>query len=81
MRVSASPLSYEKTREAAVEYKPWTWKMPEKSEALQRNITRQDAYERISGYPMGAMNDYPPAQCLINESHLGYAAFGLERME
>ena len=22
------------------------------------------------------MNDYPPSTCLINESHLGYAAFG-----
>jgi len=22
------------------------------------------------------MNDYPPAQCLITESHLGYAAYG-----
>ena len=22
------------------------------------------------------MNDYPGVQCLINESHLGYAAFG-----
>jgi CO/xanthine dehydrogenase Mo-binding subunit len=22
------------------------------------------------------MNDYPPSTCLLNESHLGYAAFG-----
>lgn len=27
-------------------------------------------------YHIGTMNDYPPAKCLINESHLGYAAFG-----
>jgi len=25
---------------------------------------------------MGTMNDYPAARCLINESHLGYAAYG-----
>jgi CO/xanthine dehydrogenase Mo-binding subunit len=25
---------------------------------------------------MGTMNDYPTVQCLINESHLGYAAYG-----
>jgi xanthine dehydrogenase molybdenum-binding subunit len=28
------------------------------------------------GYHIGTMNDYPVTQCLINESHLGYAAFG-----
>ncbi len=28
------------------------------------------------GYPIGTMNDYPPVQCRINESRLGYAAFG-----
>ena len=27
-------------------------------------------------YHIGTMNDYPPVKCLINESHLGYAAFG-----
>ena len=27
-------------------------------------------------YHIGTMNDYPPPTCLINESHLGYAAFG-----
>jgi CO/xanthine dehydrogenase Mo-binding subunit len=27
-------------------------------------------------YHIGTMNDYPPPKCLINESHLGYAAFG-----
>jgi xanthine dehydrogenase molybdenum-binding subunit len=27
-------------------------------------------------YHIGTMNDYPPSTCLINESHLGYAAFG-----
>jgi CO/xanthine dehydrogenase Mo-binding subunit len=25
---------------------------------------------------MRTMNDYPSADCLINESHLGYAAYG-----
>jgi xanthine dehydrogenase molybdenum-binding subunit len=32
-------------------------------------------YDLIN-YHIGTMNDYPPATCLINESHLGYAAFG-----
>jgi CO/xanthine dehydrogenase Mo-binding subunit len=27
-------------------------------------------------YRIGTMNDYPPSTCLINESHLGYAAYG-----
>ena len=27
-------------------------------------------------YHFGTMNDYPVVQCLLNESHLGYAAFG-----
>jgi CO/xanthine dehydrogenase Mo-binding subunit len=30
----------------------------------------------LINYHIGTMNDYPPAKCLINESHLGYAAFG-----
>ena len=30
----------------------------------------------LIGYHIGTMNDYPPATCLINESRLGYAAYG-----
>jgi len=30
----------------------------------------------LVNYPIGTMNDYPASTCLINESHLGYAAFG-----
>ncbi|MFC1840269.1 xanthine dehydrogenase family protein molybdopterin-binding subunit [Thermodesulfobacteriota bacterium] len=30
----------------------------------------------LLGYHLGLMNDYPPTQCLLNESHLGYAAYG-----
>jgi CO/xanthine dehydrogenase Mo-binding subunit len=32
-----------------VDYRPWTWKIPENSADLSRNITRQDAFERVSG--------------------------------
>jgi xanthine dehydrogenase molybdenum-binding subunit len=27
-------------------------------------------------YRLGTMNDYPPVQCILNESHLGYSAYG-----
>jgi xanthine dehydrogenase molybdenum-binding subunit len=30
----------------------------------------------LLGYHIGTMNDYPATECLINESHLGYAAYG-----
>ncbi|MBN1567754.1 MAG: molybdopterin-dependent oxidoreductase [Acidobacteria bacterium] len=30
----------------------------------------------LVNYRIGTMNDFPPSTCLINESHLGYAAFG-----
>ncbi|MDI9613922.1 MAG: molybdopterin-dependent oxidoreductase [Acidobacteriota bacterium] len=30
----------------------------------------------LAQYHIGTMNDYPPAECLVVESHLGYAAFG-----
>jgi CO/xanthine dehydrogenase Mo-binding subunit len=30
----------------------------------------------LINYHIGTMNDYPTSTCLINESHLGYAAFG-----
>jgi CO/xanthine dehydrogenase Mo-binding subunit len=28
---------------------PWTWKVPEASEGIKKNMTRQDAHERVSG--------------------------------
>ena len=30
----------------------------------------------LINYHIGTMNDYPVSTCLLNESHLGYAAFG-----
>lgn len=30
----------------------------------------------LIGYHIGTMNDYPQVKCLVNESHLGYAAYG-----
>jgi xanthine dehydrogenase molybdenum-binding subunit len=32
-------------------------------------------YDHI-GYHLGTMNDYPAVQCILNESHLGYSAYG-----
>ncbi len=32
-----------------MEYRPWTWKVPEGSLEMQRTISRQDAFERVSG--------------------------------
>ncbi len=32
-----------------LEYRPWTWKIPEKTTDMRRSITRQDAFERVSG--------------------------------
>ena len=28
------------------------------------------------GYHIGTMNDYPPVECILNESHLGYSSYG-----
>jgi CO/xanthine dehydrogenase Mo-binding subunit len=30
----------------------------------------------LIGYHFGTMNDYPPATCILNESHLGYSSYG-----
>ena len=30
----------------------------------------------LIGYHIGTMNDYPPAACILNESHLGYSSYG-----
>jgi len=30
----------------------------------------------LIGYHIGTMNDYPPAACFLNESHLGYSSYG-----
>jgi CO/xanthine dehydrogenase Mo-binding subunit len=35
--------------EEAVEYRPWTWTIPENSTEMSRNMTRQDAFERVRG--------------------------------
>lgn len=32
-----------------LEYRPWTWKVPEESKKMTSTIARQDAYERVSG--------------------------------
>ncbi len=53
--------------------------------ALGRNVTEEKIccprtgvglnYDHI-GYRVGTMNDYPVIQCILNESHLGYSAYG-----
>ena len=42
-------LSKNQAREAAVEYRPWTWEVPENSRSMKQTLTRQDAFERVSG--------------------------------
>jgi xanthine dehydrogenase molybdenum-binding subunit len=32
-----------------MEYRPWTWKPPENSDEMKKDLPRQDAYERVSG--------------------------------
>jgi CO/xanthine dehydrogenase Mo-binding subunit len=52
---------------------------------LSRSITEEKVFCPRSGvalnnnhigYPIGTMNDYPTAKCILNESHLGYSAYG-----
>jgi len=52
---------------------------------LGRSATEEHAWcprtgvnlnQDMVNYHIGTMNDYPASTCLINESHLGYAAFG-----
>jgi xanthine dehydrogenase molybdenum-binding subunit len=53
--------------------------------ALGRNATEEKIccprtgvglnYDHI-GYHLGTMNDYPVIQCILNESHQGYSAYG-----
>ena len=32
-----------------MEYRPWTWPIPENSKEMKKDLPRQDAYERVSG--------------------------------
>jgi putative selenate reductase molybdopterin-binding subunit len=32
-----------------MDYRPWTWKLPENYKETQSTISRQDAHERVSG--------------------------------
>jgi xanthine dehydrogenase molybdenum-binding subunit len=53
--------------------------------ALGRNVTEEKIccpqtgvglnYNPL-GYHLGTMNDYPVIECLLNESHQGYSAYG-----
>lgn len=52
---------------------------------LGRSATEEKVYCPATGvglncdhinYHLGTMNDYPTVQCIINESHLGYAPYG-----
>jgi len=29
--------------------RPWTWDVPESSETIKENMSRQDAFDRVSG--------------------------------
>ncbi len=40
--------------------KPWTWKVPEASESIQRTMSRQDARERVSGRAAYTRDIYLP---------------------
>lgn len=52
---------------------------------LGRSATEEKVYCSSTGvglnfdninYHIGTMNDYPPVNCIINESHLGYSTYG-----
>ena len=52
---------------------------------LSRSATEEKAWcprtgvalnNDLIGYHLGTMNDYPPAGCILNESHLGYSSYG-----
>ncbi len=53
--------------------------------ALGRSASEEKVYCPQTGlglnfnnidYHLGTMNDYPPVQCILSESHLGYSAYG-----
>jgi len=52
---------------------------------LGRSATEEKVYCPRTGvglnfdninYHIGTMNDYPPVQCILNESHQGYSTYG-----
>jgi hypothetical protein len=43
-----------------MKYRPWTWKAPGHSEDVKRSITRQDAFERVSGQAAYTRDLYLP---------------------
>jgi CO/xanthine dehydrogenase Mo-binding subunit len=43
-----------------VEYRPWTWKVPENSAGTIKSITRQDATARVSGQAVFTRDVYLP---------------------
>jgi CO/xanthine dehydrogenase Mo-binding subunit len=60
-----------------VEYRPWTWKVPKHSESLIRTITRQDAYERVSGQAVFTQDVYLPGMLYAKILLSPYASAGI----
>ncbi len=40
--------------------RPWTWEVPKQSESIQRNMSRQDAHDRVSGQGLYTRDIYLP---------------------
>ena len=51
-----------------VEYRPWTWKVPENSKGMKQDLTRQDAFERVK-----LLQQNPMAAKVMSDAALLYA--------
>jgi CO/xanthine dehydrogenase Mo-binding subunit len=52
---------------------PWTWKIPESSERIQRTMSRQDAHERVSGQAAYTRDIYLPGMLYAKILNSPYA--------
>ena len=60
---------------------PWTWKVPESSERIQRTMSRQDAQERVSGQAAYTRDIYLPGMLYAKILTSPYAHAKIIRMD
>ena len=67
-----------------MEYRPWTWKVPESTAKTTKSITRQDATARVSGQAVFTRDVYLPGNVLhalvdrVTEDRAAFGVYGID---
>lgn len=63
------------------ESRPWTWKIPESSESVRRDVRRQDAFDRVTGIAVYTRDVMLPGMLYAKILTSPYAHAAIKRMD